>query len=255
MQESSYAAASAARARKRSRRHPFRKLLTVLILLAAAAILLYRNPPSQWGMPQALRDMVARNPETADFARGYPGTEYLNQPIDLSGDYVPGQTPLFLQWDPRWGYAPYGGDGPEDMIGLSGCGPTALSMVAVALTGDTSWNPRAVADYSVSAGYCTEHDGTAWALMTDGCRAMGLTAETLAVDEAAMTGALADGKLLIASVGPGDFTSKGHFIVLCGYDGEAFSVRDPFSRKNSEQTWTYDRLSGQLVALWAFSAV
>lgn len=253
MADASYAAVYAARARKRRRRHPCRRLLIVLVLLAAA-VLFYRNPPSRWGTPQALRDMVERNPETADFAAGYPGAEYLDQPIDLSDDYVPGQTPLFLQWDSRWGYAPYGGDGPEDLIGLSGCGPTALSMVTVALTGDTSWNPKAVADYAVSAGYCTEHDGTAWALMTEGCEAMGLTAETLSTDETSMREALSSGRLLIASVGPGDFTTKGHFIVLCGFDGGAFSIRDPFSRKNSEQTWTYDRLSGQLVALWAFSA-
>ena len=43
--------------------------------------------------------------------------------------------PLFLQWDPRWGYTEYGED---SFLGLSGCGPTCLSMVLYYLTGDKS---------------------------------------------------------------------------------------------------------------------
>lgn len=233
---------------RRRRRIP----LICLILVLGVLVLLSRIKSS--GSPQALRAMVARNPETESFLQGYPGKEYLDRPIDISGDYTPGETPLFLQWDSRWGYAPYGGKEVEDMIGLSGCGPTALSMVAVALTGNTDWNPKAVADYAVSAGYCTENDGTAWALMTDGCRAMGLVSEAVPLDESAMAQALARGKRIIASVGPGDFTTKGHFIVLCGYDGEMFSIRDPFSRSNSEKTWSYERLSGQIAAMWAIAA-
>ena len=36
-----------------------------------------------------------------------------------------GSVPLFLQWDERWGYRSYGGD----FLAVTGCGPTALSMV------------------------------------------------------------------------------------------------------------------------------
>ncbi len=252
MDRSSYAEIHAAPPVRHRRRRGGRALLWLLVVLGVAALALPRLKALY--RPQVLRAMAERNPETEQFVQGYPGREYLNQPIDLSGDYTPGQTPLFLQWDSRWGYAPYGGDGPEDMIGLSGCGPTALSMVTVALTGNTDWNPKAVADYAVSAGHCTENDGTAWTLMTDGCRAMGLVSEPVPLDAAAMEDAIAQGKQIIASVGPGDFTTKGHFIVLCGYDGQSFSVRDPFSKSNSGKTWTYDRLAGQIVAMWAFSA-
>ncbi|MFR0735127.1 MAG: hypothetical protein ACLSHU_14020 [Oscillospiraceae bacterium] len=65
----------------------------------------------------------------------------------------------------------------EDLLGLSGCGPTALSMVVIGMTGDISWNPAAVAQYAAEAGYVTENDGTAWALMSEGCSHFGLLAQ------------------------------------------------------------------------------
>ena len=35
------------------------------------------------------------------------------------------KVPLFIQWDKRWGYEPYG----TSDIGISGCGPTCMAMV------------------------------------------------------------------------------------------------------------------------------
>ena len=48
-----------------------------------------------------------------------------NAAIDVSADVNAGEIPLFLQWDERWGYRSYGGD----FLAVTGCGPTALSMV------------------------------------------------------------------------------------------------------------------------------
>ena len=52
--------------------------------------------------------------------------------------------PLLLQWDKRWGYAPYG----NNNIAISGCAPTCLSMVIVGLTKDTAATPDVVASYA-----------------------------------------------------------------------------------------------------------
>lgn len=253
MQQLSYAQQYSAR--KPRARRPVR--WTVVLLVVAALLGIYlrsRAVGLPLGTPQALLDLVERNPETREFAAHYLDYHDTSMPIDLRGDVTPGQTPLFLQWDTRWGYAGYGGTAVEDMIGLSGCGPTALSMVAVALTGNLDWNPRAVADFAADNGYYVDGAGTAWSLMTDGCAALGLSAREIPVTEIEMTAALDAGELLIASVGPGDFTQKGHFLVLCGYDGSDFSIRDPNSRKNSETSWRFERLSPQILALWALDA-
>lgn len=50
--------------------------------------------------------------------------------------------------------------------------------------------------------------------------------------------ALADGKLVIAIMGKGHFTTSGHFIVLRGItDSGKILVADPASVKKSNQEW------------------
>lgn len=74
---------------------------------------------------EALSELVKNNAEAADFVADYPNRQnYLGQSIDLTHDVIIGQVPLFLQWDKRWGYVSFG----DSIIGLSGCGPTCLSM-------------------------------------------------------------------------------------------------------------------------------
>lgn len=46
---------------------------------------------------------------------------------------------------------------------------------------------------------------------------------------------LAAGHPIICSVGPGDFTQNGHFIVLTGYENGVIKVNDPFSQKTARQ--------------------
>lgn len=201
--------------------------------------------------PQVLRELLERNPETCFFVAGYPGGWDLD--ADVSGDYTPGEIPHFLQWDTRWGYYPYGGNQVKDLLGLSGCGPTALSMVAVGVTGNTRWNPAAVADYAVAAGYATENDGTEWTLMFEGCEHLGLTATEVPLWQDSMIEALKSGPIICA-MGPGDFTDGGHFIVITGYEEGAFRVLDPNSRANSALAWTYRQLETQVRAMWSYTA-
>lgn len=78
-----------------------------------------------------------------------------------------------MQWDQRWGYHRYAGE----VMGLSGCGPTALSMVAIFMTGDITKNPRWVADFASQNGYAVDGSGTAWSLMLEGARQIGLSSK------------------------------------------------------------------------------
>jgi len=69
-----------------------------------------------------------------------------------------------------------------------------------------------------------------------------------------MTDALEAGSPIILALGKGDFTTTGHYIVLTGWDGQAFTVNDPNSRERSEKLWTYEQLEGQIRNIWAISA-
>ena len=198
--------------------------------------------------PQALRELVQKNPETLDFVYDYPINSTLTPEIDLSAEAAGGTVPLLLQWDERWGYRSYG----SGLIGYTGCGPTCLSMVALYLTGDANYDPGTVAQYAQQQGYYVEGSGTAWDLMATGCAHFGLKSEEIGLDENGMAAALSDGKVLICSMGPGDFTDGGHYIVLTGHSDAGFSICDPNSPKRSAQTWTFDRLKDQIRNVWAF---
>ena len=78
-------------------------------------------------------------------------------------------------------------------------------------------------------------------------------ARELPLSQSVMENALAAGEPIICSVGPGDFTTSGHFIVLAGLEDGKFQVRDPNRRSTSEKLWDYDTLAGQITNLWAFS--
>ena len=198
--------------------------------------------------PQELLELAVRNPETVDFVADYP-QEKDRAPAETVEEAERGTIPLLLQWDPRWGCAQYG-DGP---MALNGCGPTALSMVICGLTGDRTATPYAVAQYAQEMGYYVDGVGTSWELMSAGGAQFGVTARELPLSQSVMENALEAGKPIVCSVGPGDFTTSGHFIVLAGVEDGKFQVRDPNRRSTSEKLWDYDTLAGQITNLWAFS--
>ena len=194
--------------------------------------------------PEDLIELLEINPETKEFVLNYPFREETE--IDLSGcsrDTVP----LFLQWDPMWGYEEYG----SGCIGQTGCGPTCLAMAGYYLTGDESMNPRDVAAFAEENGYYAAGYGSSWTLISEGAGKLGLTATELPLVKGKMVDAVENGNPVILALGKGDFTSSGHYIVLTGWEDGAFRVNDPNSRIRSEKLWTYEELEHQIRNIWA----
>lgn len=90
------------------------------------------------------------------------------------------------------------------------CGPTCLSMVIVALTGDSGATPYEIAKYSQQDGYHDEGVGTSWELMSEGSKKFGVTAKEVPLWDGSFKKVLDNGKLLILNLGPGHFTTTGH---------------------------------------------
>ena len=199
--------------------------------------------------PQSLLELLERNPETVDFVYDYPKEGKKQHKIDLSGEVTQGTIPLFLQWDERWGYQEYG----SDMLAITGCGPTCLSMVIFSLTRDETATPDALADYAMRHNYYVQGKGTLWSFLTDAGSKYSVQGTELSLDENTMKAELDEGHPIIASMRPGDFTTEGHFIVIYGYDEEGFLVHDPNSRLRSEEEWTFKTLYPQIKNLWAYS--
>ena len=142
----------------------------------------------------------------------------------------------FNQLDSKYANGPYG----TDKIGTHGCGPTALAIVVSSLT-NQSVDPIEMAGWSVVNGGWCEGNGSYHSLIPSAARAFGLNVEADVQDAPQkIVEALAEGKLVIALMSKGHFTSSGHFIVLRGVtaDGKIL-VADPVSKRRSEQEWDF----------------
>lgn len=218
--------------------------LAVLAEENARVAAIYENKDAY---PDKMLEALANNPEMADFVQ---------KSLDASPFADGGITekereqsyPLFLQWDPRWGYVSYGDD---SNIGLAGCGPTCLSMALFYLTGDAKYTPDRIAGYSMNHGYYVPGTGTQWALIDDVPGQCGLSVSKPGISESVMKRELDAGGVIICAMRQGDFTASGHFIVIYGYDGDGFLVNDPNCVARSRKRWTFSTLKGQIKQLWS----
>lgn len=201
---------------------------------------------SRTAWPQELLELLEKNPDAAEFVLNYPLKKDQTFEIDLAEHRNSETVPLFLQWDERWGYTIYG----SNVMGLTGCGPTCLSMVCLYLLKDSMYTPRYVADFAEQNGYYVNGSGSAWSLISEGGETLGLDVVEIPLDENRMMKNLELGNPIICIMGPGDFTTTGHFIVLRGVAEGKFVVNDPNSKTNSERLWSYDEIKGQIKNLW-----
>ncbi len=245
------------RRRSRTRRGAKRRMLCLALLALALTLALgARHTVLTWslellGYPDSLIEKLQKYPEAAGYVLAYPFKAGEPDAVDVSGDIVPGEIPLFIQWDERWGYARYG----SDMMGVNACGPTSLAMVCCGLTGEAKWNPLEVARMAERSGYYIPGTGSSWALMEDGAQALGLSARVVELSAESVLDELRAGNPVICSMRPGDFTYTGHFIVLTGVDAQGdVRVNDPNSPSNSGHTWRIERIMPQVKMAWAYSA-
>ena len=202
----------------------------------------------------AMLKALANNPEMADFVRNSLYTDRNsgdrnNAKASLSNLEKGQDFPLFLQWDPRWGYKEYG----DDNIGLSGCGPTCVSMAMYYLLRDETVTPEKVAEYGMENGHYVLGTGTAWALLEEFPMTYGVSVSQPKASEQTMKDVLDEGGVIICSMGPGDFTAGGHFIVVYGYDSGGFYINDSNCVARSREKWDYGRLEWQIKHMWVYS--
>lgn len=196
--------------------------------------------------PEELLAYGEKNPEVQEFVLNYPLNKDKEPEIDLSEAVNTDTVPLLMQWDERWGYMEYAGG----LMGLSGCGPTCLSMVSLYLLDDPKYTPRYLAEFSENNGYSVIGNGSAWTLISEGGKQLGLDVVEIPLDRERIVRNLEVGNPIICVMGPGDFTTTGHYIVMTGYTDGKIQVNDPNSRLRSETLWDYEQIKDQIRNLW-----
>lgn len=139
----------------------------------------------------------------------------------------------FNQLDEAYADKPYG----TDHIGGYGCGPTAMSIVVSSLT-DEIVDPVQMAKWSYDNGGWCKGSGSYHAMIPAAAEAWELPVEGCTTAEPQrLLDALAEGKLVVAIMSKGHFTSGGHFIVLRGVKDGQILVADPASYSRSQKAW------------------
>ena len=195
--------------------------------------------------------LVVNDPSSIDFVAGladnYPAEE--GQPYD--GSVAQGEIPLLMQWDARWGYTTYCGQS----FASAGCCPTSLSMVYMGLTGKTDMTPYDMGQLATKGGYAVDYQGTIGDFLVAEAPDLGLQCEQFYPDADILDTYLESGYTVICNVGPGDFTTTGHFFVITGKNDEGdLTINDPYSAVRSAKAWDEDTVVGQTIAFYAFKA-
>lgn len=164
-------------------------------------------------------------------------TEYDGTTIISLGNirFTDGATEVvyFNQLDERWANKPYG----TDNIGGYGCGPTSMSIVVSSLTDDIV-DPIEMAKWAYENGGWCKGQGSYHSLIPNAAKAWGLPVEgCTAAEPQRILDALSQGKLVVALMSKGHFTTTGHFIVLRGVKDGQILVADPASTSRSQKAW------------------
>ena len=97
-----------------------------------------------------------------------------------------------------------------------------------------------------------EGTGTAWALMEDVPKLYGISVTQLGADENSIKATLDNGGVVICSVGRGEFTTSGHYILIYGYDSEGLVINDPNCVARSGKRWVFSDIRWQIKNIWAY---
>ena len=163
----------------------------------------------------------------------------------------------YYQTDRRWANKPYAVKGEASTIGGSGCGPTAMAMV-LATWADKRVTPETECAWALAHGFKALRHGTYYAYFAPAARRYGLTCQQLngasiygspnAAYHATVLAAVKAGDLVIACMGPGNWTRGGHFILLWDVDvqKDIAYVNDPASSLTRRTRGSWQLLKKQV---------
>ena len=148
-------------------------------------------------------------------------------------------------------------EGEEKSVSTSGCGATCVSMAMAFLNAKVEQTPETLLMWAY------ENDryhgaGLSCKALVEMLQAYGFTGEWIGKEPKELRQALKKGHPAIACMGPGTFTTSGHYILIYGIDpDDQLKVIDPNSKKKSKRAYPlqtiFDEISGSqafLICQW-----
>lgn len=149
---------------------------------------------------------------------------------------TPGVQPKdFKQASKPWGPKMYSNHNDKSQtMANSGCGPTAMADIVNTLK-DSSVDPWTLAQLSMEWGDRTYNSGTAWSFFKHVAEKYGFSKFIQSGSYSALSACIDAGGYVVCSMGPGYWTSGGHFICVWKYDGTYTYANDPASTTRKKQ--------------------
>lgn len=111
---------------------------------------------------------------------------------------------------------------------------------------DDSVTPVDLAEFAVNNGRRTSYDGTSWAFFKDVAKEYGLNfLQTTSSATALEWMKTKEDPLVVCAMGPGLWTSEGHFILLWDVQNGVAHINDPFSTADYRTTNYYNIVASQ----------
>ena len=210
----------------------------------------------QYKILRLAADEPASIPYVRDFPAQYPASDVnsdksLAMSVASPSESVPNTaTPHLYQWDRRWAYTVYS----SATFGLTGCGPTSLAMVYQGLNRTVDRTPHDMAVLAEERGFMSEFNGTDSSFFTSVADELGLSCWESYPDASTIRDELSQGHVIIVNLGPGYFTTNGHFFVLAGLadDGQVI-INDPYSVARSSVTWDAEFIASESIAMFVYA--
>lgn len=165
------------------------------------------------------RSLIVGAVETADPVPS--GT--FKQPVD------------YKQYDSKWAKKSYTStNNASQTMKSSGCGPTSAADVVATLK-DSSVTPWTLAQLYLKKGFRTANSGTSWSAFEWTAKEYGFKKYISTTSIATLKACLDAGGYVVCSMGPGYWTSGGHYICAWKYDGTYIYCNDPASSTRKKQ--------------------
>lgn len=199
---------------------------------------------------ERLIDLAIAEPDAIPFVAGSLSADGTSQAYDES--LPSGEIPLLYTYDTRWGYIDYA----DGILGVTGSGPTALSMAAMGLTGKNTYDPASVAASITSSNLATGTTGMDDSYVSGHASDVGLTATGVEASSDGIYNPISEGQPVIIKLksdsGVGSATA--HWALVIGVNPDnSVTVYDPTSSYASTHSWSLGAISSRTDTAYALT--